>query len=87
MAILNSFPPSNTISPSVRFTEVDLTVLTTTPSPSSVGLVGFATKGPINTPTLVTNQSELQKIFGNANPDGDFAPYMIYCAQNSWSYF
>ena len=83
MAILNSFPPSNTISPSVRFTEVDLTVLTTTPSPSSVGLVGFATKGPINTPTLVTNQSELQKIFGNANPDGDFAPYMIYCAQNT----
>lgn len=83
MAILNAFPPSNTISPSVRFTEYDLTLLTVSPSVSSVGLVGFASKGPINTPTLVTSQSQLQTIFGNPNPAGDFAPYMYYAAKNA----
>jgi len=45
MALLQAFPPSNTISPSVRFTEQDLTLLTTTPATNAIGLVGYASKG------------------------------------------
>jgi len=80
MAILKGFPPSNTISPSVRITEKDLSFVTSTPSLNRIGLVGFASKGPINTPTTITTLAELTTVFGNPHPDtGD--PYLIYAAQ------
>lgn len=80
MAILKGFPPSNTISPSVRITEKDLSFVTSTPSLNRIGLVGFASKGPINTPTTISTLAELTTVFGNPHPDtGD--PYMIYAAQ------
>lgn len=81
MAILKGFPPSNTISPSVRITEKDLTFLAETPSLQRIGLVGFASKGPINTPTEVTSLSDLQTKFGNPHPDSTNPPYLIYAAQ------
>lgn len=81
MAILKGFPPSNTISPSVRITEQDLTFLAETPSLQRIGLVGFASKGPINTPTEVTSLSDLQTKFGNPHPDSANPPYLIYAAQ------
>lgn len=80
MPILKGFPPSNTISPSVRITEKDYSFLDTTPSVHAAGLVGFATKGPINVPTLVTSLRELHTTFGFPHPDiAD--PYMIYAAE------
>lgn len=80
MAILRGFPPSNTISPSIRIVEKDLTYLTTTPTLHNVAVVGFASKGPINTPTIVTSPTDLQTVFGNPHTD-DGDPYMIYAAQ------
>lgn len=80
MPILKGFPPSNTISPSVRITEKDYSFLNTAPSVHAAGLVGFATKGPINVPTLVTSLRDLHTTFGFPHPDvAD--PYMIYAAE------
>ena len=47
MAILRGFPPSNTISPSVRITEKDLSFIAPEQSFHRGGLIGFASKGPI----------------------------------------
>ena len=80
MAILKGFPPSNTISPSIRITEKDLSFISSTPSLNRIGIVGFASKGPINTPTTISTLSQLTTVFGNPHPDtGD--PYLIYAAQ------
>ncbi len=79
MAILQGFPPSNTISPSVRIAEADLSFIAPAPTFSNVGLVGFASKGPINSPTLVSTQRQLNTAFGYPHPAvGD--PYLIYAA-------
>lgn len=80
MAILQGFPPSNTISPSVRIAEADLSFIAPQQSFHNAGLVGFASKGPINIPTLVSSTNQLNTIFGYPHPEaGD--PYMIYAAQ------
>jgi hypothetical protein len=80
MAILRGFPPSNTISPSVRIAEKDLSYVASTPSTHRGALVGFASKGPINTPTLVTSVRQLHTIFGYPHPDVS-DPFLIYAAQ------
>lgn len=80
MAILLGFPPSNTISPSVRITELDLSFVPSQSSPNVAGLVGFATKGPINVPTLISSTRQLHKIFGYPLPTLS-APYLIYAAE------
>lgn len=80
MAILRGFPPSNTISPSVRITERDLSYIAPEQSFHRAGLVGFASKGPINVPTSVNTTTELHTIFGYPHPEqGD--PYLIYAAE------
>ncbi len=80
MAILRGFPPSNTISPGVRIAENDLSFISPEQSFHRAGLVGFASKGPINVPTLVQTSRQLHTVFGYAHPDaGD--PYMIYAAE------
>ncbi len=44
------------------------------------GLVGFASKGPFNIPTLITNVQQLATTFGYPHPEsGD--PYLVYAAQ------
>lgn len=80
MATLRGFPASNTISPSVRITENDLTFVTPSTTFHKIGLVGFASKGPINTPTSVTSLTDLVTKFGNPHPDTS-DPYLIYAAQ------
>lgn len=82
MAILKGFPPSNTISPSVKILEKDLSFVTSTPSLHNVAVVGFASKGPINAPTIVTSQVDLATVFGNPHP-AESDPYMIYAAQSA----
>ncbi len=80
MAILRGFPPSNTISPSVRITEKDLSFIAPEQSFHRAGLVGFASKGPINVPTLVSTQRQLNTTFGYPHPEsGD--PYLVYAAE------
>lgn len=80
MAILKGFPPSNTISPSVRITEKDLSFIEPEQSFHRAGIVGFASKGPINIPTVIRSRRELNTIFGFPHPEqGD--PYLIYAAE------
>jgi len=80
MAILKGFPPSNTISPSVRITEKDLSFIAPEQSFHRAGLVGFASKGPINIPTVVQSRRQLNTVFGFPHPEaGD--PYLIYAAE------
>lgn len=80
MSTLRGFPPSSTISPSVRIKETDQSFIAPRASLNRAGLVGFASKGPINTPTLIKNRRQLTSVFGNPHPDaGD--PYMIYAAE------
>lgn len=80
MAILRGFPPSNTISPSVRITERDLSFIPPEQSFHRAGLVGFASKGPINVPTVIRTRRQLNITFGFPHPEaGD--PYLIYAAE------
>ena len=80
MAILKGFPPSNTISPSVRITEKDLSFIAPEQSFHRAGLVGFASKGPINIPTMISTRRQLNTVFGYPHPEsGD--PYLIYAAE------
>jgi hypothetical protein len=80
MAILRGFPPSNTISPSVRITEKDLSFIAPDQSFHRAGLIGFASKGPINIPTMVSSRRQLNTVFGYPHPEsGD--PYLIYAAE------
>ena len=80
MAILRGFPPSNTISPSVRIKETDVSLILPAPSPHRAGLVGFCSKGPINIPTLIRTRRELHRTFGYPHPDVS-DPYLIYAAE------
>ena len=80
MAILRGFPPSNTISPSVRIAEKDLSFVPPEQSFHRAGLVGFASKGPINIPTVVRTRRQLNTVFGFPHPEtGD--PYLLYAAE------
>ena len=51
-------------SPSVVVLENDVSIYTPNINSSVVGLVGFANKGPVNEPTLVTSQENLIRLFG-----------------------
>lgn len=80
MAILRGFPPSNTISPSVRITERDMSFIPPEQSFHRAGLVGYASKGPINVPTVIRTRRQLNTTFGFPHPEaGD--PYLIYAAE------
>lgn len=80
MAILQGFPPSNTISPSIRIAEKDLSYIAADQSFHRAGLVGFASKGPINLPIMISSTRQLTTTFGNPHPEsGD--PYLIYAAK------
>lgn len=80
MAILRGFPPSNTISPSVRIAEKDLSYVAPEQTLHRAALIGFASKGPVNIPTIISNSRALRTIFGNPHPQsGD--PYLIYAAE------
>lgn len=80
MANLKGFPPSSTISPSVRVTEKDLSFVLASQSFHRAGIIGFASKGPINVPTVVRTRRELNRIFGYPHPDVS-DPYLIYAAE------
>jgi hypothetical protein len=80
MAILKGFPPSNTISPSVRIIEKDLSFIGEDASFHRAGIVGFASKGPIQLPTMVRTKKELNDTFGFPHPEQS-DPYLIYAGE------
>jgi hypothetical protein len=80
MAILQGFPPSNTISPSVRITEKDLSFVAPEQTFHRAGLIGFASKGPVNLPTLISTRRQLNLTFGYPHPDVS-DPFLIYSAE------
>ena len=53
------------VSPGVYTIEKDISEYTPSINTSIVGLVGFATKGPINKATLITSQNSLLRNFGD----------------------
>ena len=77
---LFGFPPSGTISPSVRLLEKDLSYYDPGTSFSKAALIGFASKGPLNTPTQVFNHEDLYRKFGYPDPTVDHGSYLIYAA-------
>jgi len=80
MAILRGFPPSNTISPSVRIAEKDLSFVPPEQSFHRAGIVGFCSKGPINIPTVIRTRRQLNTVFGYPHPETS-DPYLIYAAE------
>ncbi len=74
------FPPSGSISPSVRIAEKDLSFVPPDQSFHRGGVVGFASKGPINIPTLISTRRQLNTVFGYPHPEAS-DPYMIYAAE------
>ena len=59
------------VSPGVQVNEVDLTTSTPAVSTSTGALAGVFNWGPANTPIQITNEVNLNKVFGN--PDANTA--------------
>jgi len=55
---------ANFVSPGVYSIEKDISDYSPSVNPSVVGLVGFASRGPVNTPTLLTTPAQLIRTFG-----------------------
>jgi len=71
-----SFPNSRKISPSVRIMEKDFSAYDQGASFNRTALIGFASKGPLNVPTQISNLDDLLRIFGRPNPDVD--SYLLF---------
>jgi phage tail sheath protein FI len=55
---------ANFVSPGVYTIEKDVSDYAPSVNPSIVGLVGFASRGPVDTPTLLTNPAQVIREFG-----------------------
>ena len=55
---------ANFVSPGVYTIEKDVSDYAPSVNPSIVGLVGFASKGPTDTATLITSPADLLRVFG-----------------------
>ena len=69
---------ANFVSPGVYTIEKDVSDYAPSVNPSIVGLVGFASRGPVNTPTLLTNPAQVLRDFGT--PDLVTGGQGIYAA-------
>jgi len=69
---------ANFVSPGVYTIEKDVSDFAPSVNPSIVGLVGFASRGPVNTPTLLTNPAQALRDFGT--PDLVTGGQGIYAA-------
>ena len=69
---------ANFVSPGVYTIEKDVSDYAPSVNPSIVGLVGFASRGPVNTPTLLTNPAQAIREFGT--PDLVTGGQGIYAA-------
>ena len=57
------------LSPGQSYNEQDLSYYVPALSTTHVGMIGTATKGPLNTPTLCTSVQDFENKFGPAHPD------------------
>jgi phage tail sheath protein FI len=69
-------------SPSVTLTERDTSAFAVTTSSTVLAIVGYATKGPIATTTLVTSRSDFVEKFGNPSTTSPYASLAAYRAFN-----
>ena len=69
---------ANFVSPGVYTIEKDVSDYAPSVNPSIVGLVGFASRGPVDTPTLLTNPAQVIREFGT--PDLVTGGQGIYAA-------
>lgn len=60
---------ANYVSPGVYVLEKDTSDYPAAINPSVVGIVGFASKGPVDKPTLITNGERLVSTFGEPDED------------------
>lgn len=60
---------ANFVSPGVYVVEKDVSEYFPSLNTSIVGIVGFASRGPVDTPTLITSQENLIKTFGEPSED------------------
>ena len=60
---------ANFVSPGVYTIEKDISDYTPSINTSIVGVVGFASKGPVNEATLITSQNALLRTFGSPSED------------------
>ena len=60
---------ANFVSPGVYYIEKDNSEYTPSLNSSVVGIVGFASKGPIDVATLITSQNQLVDTFGAPSED------------------
>jgi len=80
MALLRGFPASSTVGPGIYIKETDLSLILPAPTNHRAGIVGFASKGPINKPTVITSRRDLHRQFGYPHP-AESDPYLIYAAE------
>ena len=77
-------------SPGVYTVEKDFSNFAGDGSPTTPGLVGFASQGPVNKPILITNTTELERIFGlpteTEGGQGLLAAYEIMKTTNQLMY-
>lgn len=57
------------VSPGVLTREIDLSLYVPAISTTILGLVGTATKGPLNTPELITDVNQLERTYGTPDPN------------------
>lgn len=57
------------VSPGVYFNEIDLSLYAPQLSTTILAVVGTSPKGPVNTPTFISNVGALTAKFGNPHPD------------------
>ena len=69
-------------SPSITILERDMSSYTITSSDTILAIVGYATKGPIGEPTLVTSRAEFNSTFGTAVKGTPFSALAAYRAFN-----
>ena len=65
------------VSPGAYFRELDLSEYAPALSTCILGIVGTATKGPINQPVFITNADQAVSVFGPPTPDSYFVYAML----------
>ncbi len=69
-------------SPSIEILEKDLSAYTVTSSETVLAVVGFATKGPVGTPTVLTSRSDFEEQFGTTVTDSPYSALAVARAFN-----
>ena len=69
-------------SPSITILEKNMSAYTVTSSDTVLAIVGYATKGPIGTPTLVTSRTDFNTKFGTSVIGSPYAALAAYRAFN-----